>query len=537
MKEMPDGNTIARRIAVDFGTEQTVIAVLEGGAIQYPDFKGFSRTVHSLSPNGAVPVIPSLISFGDDGGMFIGEEVVTSGRVQSPATVRRMLHYIVNGSPARLDAGPRGLIGYPDASASFLSALLAAVPSYVGSQETEIAFVVPINAGEQYISWLRSIGIKAGAKTVRMVDAITATIYGYGLPAQPGNVFLLVNMEESLHTVTVAAVGIQEAGQSCTSFRVLGKAEDETGSARVDAWIAEDIGRRCHLRGADPRAQNLSGQFLQESGRARERLTAVPDTVIRVPEPLSGISFDVAFSQADLARVLSDHGFLPCLRRTIDRAIAAATGRGHTIDNSIAVLLTGECLTLPCLKKEVIRWFGRENVYGDRASDARVRGALYAVPIAPERITNNYAVRYWDAVAREHRYRFLVRAGTPYPSAGQVGRFLICASYDGQTHLGVPLYSLGTDAGGEETAIELVSDATGGVRICEPLPGLSPERKPIWVNERKPTLLAASPPAARGEARFELTFSIDRDRQLCLTARDLLTGEVVKRETPIFQLI
>jgi hypothetical protein len=150
---------------------------------------------------------------------------------------------------------------------------------------------------------------------------------------------------------------------------------------------------------------------------------------------------------------------------------------------------------------------------------------------------NDYAVRYWDAAAREHRYRFLVRAGTRYPSAGQVGRFVISAAYDGQTHLGIPLYSLGTGMGGTTAAIELVSDAAGGIRISGPAPGSVPEGRPVWVNERTPTLLIASPPATRGEPRFELTFTIDGERQLCLTARDVQTGELVKRNTSVYRLI
>jgi molecular chaperone DnaK len=239
----------------------------------------------------------------------------------------------------------------------------------------------------------------------------------------------------------------------------------------------------------------------------------------------------------DLERILATHGFLPLLRRTIDRAVAAAHGRGYTIDATTAVLLTGGGCTMPCLQDAIVHWFGRNLVYGDHAPDARVQGALAAVANArDDLIKNNYGVRYWDSDSHEYRYRFLVRAGTRYPTAGQVGRFVISAAYDGQTHLGIPLYLLGNGTGSMDTNIELVSDATGGMRIRGPAPGAAPDGKQVWVNERTPTLLVASPPAARGEPRFELTFMIDGDRQLCLTARDVLTGDVVKRDVPVYRL-
>ena len=50
---------------------------------------------------------------------------------------------------------------------------------------TEIVFVVPVDAGETYTDWIRSVGSSAGARTTRVTDAATATILGYGLPAEP----------------------------------------------------------------------------------------------------------------------------------------------------------------------------------------------------------------------------------------------------------------------------------------------------------------------------------------------------------------
>ena len=54
---------------------------------------------------------------------------------------------------------------------------------------------------------------------------------------------------------------------------------------------------------------------------------------------------------------------------------------------------------------------------------------------------------YWDSKSREHRFRFLVRSGALYPSAGQVARITISAAYDGQTRLGIPLFEINNFGG------------------------------------------------------------------------------------------
>ena len=58
----------------------------------------------------------------------------------------------------------------------------------------------------------------------------------------------------------------------------------------------------------------------------------------------------------------------------------------------------------------------------------------------------------------------------------------------------------------------------------------------VHANERSPTLLVATPPARKGEPRFECTFTLDTERNLCLSARDLVTGALVKLNAPVHRL-
>jgi hypothetical protein len=178
-------------------------------------------------------------------------------------------------------------------------------------------------------------------------------------------------------------------------------------------------------------------------------------------------------------------------------------------------------------------------VYANHPLDAIARGAAgYTTPApAQDRITCSYALRYWDAALQEHHYRFLVHSGTRYPSAGQVARIVISAAYDGQTLLGIPLYEIGGSEGAGAPQIELVSDTRGGVRLAGPAQDAeSPGQVVVHANERSPTLLVATPTARKGEPRFECTFTIDPERNLCLSARDLVTGTLVKVNAPVHRM-
>ena len=75
--------------------------------------------------------------------------------------------------------------------------------------------------------------------------------------------------------------------------------------------------------------------------------------------------------------------------------------------------------------------------------------------------------------------------------------------------LGIPLYEIGATAGESVPQIELVSDTGGGVRLAGPAQDADTPGQVVHINERSPTLLVATPPARRGEPRFECTFTID----------------------------
>jgi hypothetical protein len=85
-------------------------------------------------------------------------------------------------------------------------------------------------------------------------------------------------------------------------------------------------------------------------------------------------------------------------------------------------------------------------------------------------------------------------------------------------------------------SVELVFDPSGAARFVSVTPDEQDGRTRFWMNEESPTFLTASPPVRQGEARFEVAFSVDGNKRLLITCRDLKTGQMTHRDYPVVKL-
>jgi hypothetical protein len=373
-----------------------------------------------------------------------------------------------------------------------------------------------------------------------VISEYDAALAGYGYSPPDGEPFVLITFSETDLEVGVFArdrhPGTGAGGGS--RLRVLAQATGPVNCRAIDSWIVQDLLLKFRLLESDPRAARLMPEVWYEAARLREHLPVAGEKEVRLTDTVSGKTFTALCTTADLARVLEDHEVIPALQECISRALSAMRMRGGDAGEVRSVLLLGAGCALPVVQETVRSHFAGSEVHTGHLLDAVARGAAgYAAPApAQDRISRTYALRYWDPAVQEHHYRFLVHSGTRYPSAGQVARIVISAAYDGQTLLGIPLYEIGGNAEGGMPQIELVSETGGGVRLAGPAQDAGSRGQVVHANERSPTLLVATPPARKGEPRFECTFTIDPERNLCLSARDLVTGTLVKVNTPVHRM-
>jgi molecular chaperone DnaK (HSP70) len=525
-------------LGVDFGISTLVIAASgDGLACHTLEFPGISREFPAMPGGAPVHGIPSLIRYAGGKAVQYGDEVARGGAADDPSTARWLCHYLCDGSPVRIPAGNGCMVGCEEAAADFLAPILThALGRYPGAG---LVFTLPRDAPAAYPELLQKVARRAGAASCSVLNEYRAAAAGYGYSPIAGEPFLLVTFAETGLEVTVLAADDQPAGLAGEDLRVLAQATGSVGCRALDTWIAQDLLVKFRLPGSDPRAVRIMPQLRYEAARLREHLSVTGEKEVRLKDTVSGKTFTAVYTPVDLDRVLASHDVILSLEECIGRALSALRVRGGDISRVRDVLLLGAGCALPAIQDAVRVRFSGAVVHADHPLDAVACGAAgYAAPARlKDRITCSYALRYWDSAAQEHRYRFLVHSGTRYPSAGQVARIVISAAYDGQTLLGLPLYETGGTAGDFPAPLELVSDTGGGVRLAGPVQDADSAGRIVHVNECSPTLLVATPPARRGEPRFECTFIIDPERNLCLSARDLVTGTLVKVNAPVHRLM
>ena len=111
------------------------------------------------------------------------------------------------------------------------------------------------------------------------------------------------------------------------------------------------------------------------------------------------------------------------------------------------------------------------------------------------------------------------------------------ATYEGQTQLGIAIFEVGERARKAAAGVELIFDPSGAARLAPMAPDAEEQRAYFWMNEHQPTFLTAEPAAAaKGEARFEVSFGIDGNKRLLITTRDIKTGQTQFRDYPVVKL-
>jgi molecular chaperone DnaK len=528
---------MAGRLAIDFGTSNTVVAQWseaggEGVPLHVPDYGRMESAVGEET----ISAVPSLIHYGEGGRRWLGAQVMEHGVLESPRTFRWMKRYIGARSPAKKRLDGRE-VSHFDAGRDFLAAVLLFGAAELGIGDEEVAFTVPVEAYEHYEDWLAEVATEANMPRFRLIDEPSAAALGYGAHIQPGNVYVVVDFGGGTLDVAVVLIETEDGGGAGRRCRVLGKAGMELGGATLDQWLFQEVLAENRRSDADDDVRRLSNALLVECERAKIRLSRFERAQVSVLDPDTGATLGAEFTRTRFEEVLRRHDLFAGLTGTLRRALNGARERGFAEEAVSAVLLVGGTSLVPSVQHAVQDYFGGERVLQHRPLDAVARGAAAFVAGVDfyDHIQHDYAIRWVNPETQDYDYRILVPRGTPYPTPEPVARLSVKATFDGQEQLGLAIFELGERRGGG-APLELVFDPAGAARLRQVSAEEQQRRTHFWMNEHTPTFLPADPPGRRGEARFRVEFSVDGNKRLLLTARDLTTGRITHQDYPVVKL-
>jgi molecular chaperone DnaK len=355
---------VAKVIGIDLGTTNSCVAVMEGGAPQVIPNQEGARTT------------PSIVGFTAKGERLVGQiakrQALTNPR-NTVFAVKRLIGRKFNSKeveqarrfmPYQLVESTNGdchiqiedkLYSPPEISAFVLQKLKAAAEDYLGEPVEEAIITVPAYFNDPQRQATKDAGLIAGLKVSRIINEPTAAALAYGLKNTKGQFIAVYDLGGGTFDISIL-----ELSEGLFQVRATGGDTflgGEDFDQRIIDWLIEEFLRET---GIDLRQDRMALQRLKEAGeKAKCELSTAMQTEIVLPF----ISAD-ASGPKHLNTVLMRQKYEgltnDLLERTVEPCKRCLSDAGLAADKIDEVLLVGGQTRAPQVSEVVRRVFGRE---------------------------------------------------------------------------------------------------------------------------------------------------------------------------------
>jgi molecular chaperone DnaK len=492
---------MAKVIGIDLGTTNSCVAVMEGGdPVVMPNAEG-SRTT------------PSMVAFTESGERLVGQ-IAKRQSVTNPENtlfaVKRLIGRKFESAEAKkaISAIPfkvvpaqngdawvevRGKALSPqEISAMVLSKMKQTAEDYLGEQVTEAVITVPAYFNDGQRQATKDAGRIAGLNVLRIINEPTAAALAYGLDKVE---------EGKSEKVVVYDLG---GGTFDVSVLELNSGVFEVKSTNGDTFLGgEDFDQRIidHLaetfmkaHNVDLRKDRMALQRLKEAAeRAKHELSSATDTEVNLPFIMADATgpkhLVLSLNRATLEKLVSE-----LIDRTIEPCKVALADAGVTQADIQQVLLVGGMTRMPRVQAKVKEFFGRDPHKGINPDEVVAIGAAIQ-----------------GAVLKGEVKDVLLLDVTPLSlgveTAGGVFTKIIHKNTTVPCKGGM-VFSTATD-----------NQSLVIVHVLQGEREMASDNKTLARFE-----LAGIPPAPRGVPQIEVSFDIDANGLVHVSAKDLGTG-------------
>ena len=515
---------MANKVSIDFGNCSTVLAVWDEQA-QRPEIK----TLPGYSSPGSF-VIPSLIAYEDDGRIFTGAQISKKASPEAKE-FRWMKRYINLRSPYALWVGSKR-IDAKHAAEDFLHTLTAAAFAEFSEHPDELILSVPVESFEHYSDWLLEEMKRFEDVRLRLIDEASAAAAGYGLSLHPGNTLFVLDFGGS--TLQAVCVSVTEEGeQRGRCCRILGKAGCTIGGMTMDRWIYEAALKRMSLSENSPDVRHSSAELLRFCESIKKQLSENESVVFDFFPDLTFL-----LTRQDLHDLFRENGLFDTLGTVLEEALRNAEDHGLNREELTAVIPVGGSSLIPAIRDFLMQRFTPEKLIFGEPIGAVARGAAVIAGGMHiyDFIQHSYAIRYTDPRSGDYAFRTIVPRGTGYPNKTVSPVMKLKASFEGQQRFGIAIYELQESATQPTAQNEIFFDAEGDVHVMPLTEEESRTERQFWMNEHNPLFLKSEVPILKSSPAFEISFGIDTNKMLTITAVDANSSTSVLRDYPVLRL-
>ncbi|MBI3242451.1 MAG: molecular chaperone DnaK [Chloroflexi bacterium] len=349
---------MSKIIGIDLGTTNSIVAVMEGG----------DPTVIATSEGQRI--LPSVVAFNKNGERLTGFTAKRQAVVNSENTVysikrfmgrhfdevegeRKMVSYDVTKGPAgdaRVRIPQNGKAYTPqEISAMILGKLKQEAEAYLGEQVTQAVITVPAYFNDSQRQATKDAGKIAGLEVLRIINEPTAAALAYGLDKKKNETILVFDLGGGTFDVSVLEVGdgVVEVKATNGDTHLGGDDWDQ----KVVNWLAEEFQKQ---EGIDLRKDRQALQRLREAGeKAKIELSSVMETEINLPFVTADASgprhLVIRLTRSKFEQLTKD--LLDRCRRPFEQALKDAGVTAAQLNN---VVLVGGSTRMP-MAQDLVR--------------------------------------------------------------------------------------------------------------------------------------------------------------------------------------
>ncbi|MDO8611700.1 MAG: molecular chaperone DnaK [Dehalococcoidia bacterium] len=368
-----------KAIGIDLGTTNSCMAVMEGGEpVVIPSAEG-GRTV------------PSIVAIAKTGERLVGQiakrQAVTNpentissikrlmGRRFDDPIVQKDLKVL----PYKIDAADNGdarvwmgerSYSPPEISAMILQKLKADAEAYLGDTVSEAVITVPAYFNDSQRQATKAAGEVAGLNVLRIINEPTASSLAYGLDKAEEKTIAVYDLGGGTFDISILEIGEG-------TFHVKSTAGDthlggDDFDQRVMDWLIEEFKKD---QGIDLRQDRMALQRLKEGAeKAKVELSTVMQTEVNLPfitaDAAGPKHLNITISRSKLEQLVGD-----LVENTIDPCRQALEDAKVTADRVGEVILVGGQTRMPLVSETVKKFFGREPHKGVNPDEVVAVGA------------------------------------------------------------------------------------------------------------------------------------------------------------------
>ena len=346
---------MSKVIGIDLGTTNSCVAVIEGG-----------EPVVIANAEGA-RTTPSVVAFGKTGERMVGQ-VAKRQAITNPdntvASIKRQM-----GSDYHVTLNDKKFTPQ-EISAMILQKLKADAESYLGAPVTEAVITVPVYFTDSQRQATKDAGRIAGLDVKRIINEPTAAALAYGIDKETEQKVMVYDLGGGTFDVSIIEMGdgVQEVLATAGNNRLGGDDFDQ----RIINWLASEFLKE---QGVDLRGDKMAMQRLKEAAeKAKIELSGVTTSQISLPfitaDATGPKHLEMTLTRAKFNELTAD-----LVEATMGPVRQAISDSGLKISEIDKVLMVGGSSRIPAVQEAIKSFTGKEPFKGINPDECVAIGA------------------------------------------------------------------------------------------------------------------------------------------------------------------